>query len=158
MRENLLIFRNIWEEQGYEAMELLVEEQKSPDIYMNELAALEEDFLVTFAMTGFSWCDLLERVRFNTLATMQIHILMGNLPHYDLFLRKEYGIQCFFITDSNALFSDWKTKYPLLPYMDRIPTLYMAEHLTEVEKMANYANLREMLLKIFAFIKKPVVL
>lgn len=158
MRDNLLILQNIWEEQGYEVTELLVEEHISPDIYMNKLVDLKEDFLVTFAMTGFTWYDLMGRVRFNTLAAMQIHILMGNLPHYDSFLRNEYGFQNFFVTDSKDIFLDWKKKYPLLPYMDWIPTLYMAEHLTEAEKRANQISLQEILLRIFAFIKNPAVL
>ena len=158
VRENLLILQSLWEELGYEVTKLLVEEQKSPDIYMNELVRLEEDFLVTFAMAGFSWCDLMERVRFNTLGTMQIHILVGNLPHYDFYLHKEYGIQSFFVTDCDEIFSDWKVRYPLLPFMDKIPTLYMGEHLTEEEKAANRSNLQEMLLRILAFIKTPTVL
>lgn len=158
MLDNLLILQSLWEELGYEVTKMLVEEQKSPDIYMNELVRLEEDFLVTFAMAGFSWPDLMERVRFNTLAAMQIHILIGNLPYYDFYLHKEYGIQSFFVTDCDEIFLEWKKRYPLLPFMDKIPILYVAEHLTEVEKTANRVNLREMLLRIFAFIENPAVL
>ena len=106
--DNLLILQSLWEELGYEATRLVIEEQTSPDIYMNELVRLGEDFLVTFAMAGFSWCGLMEQVRFNTLATMQIHILPGNLPYYDFYLHKEYGIQSLFVTDCGEIFSDWK--------------------------------------------------
>ncbi|MDE5893734.1 MAG: hypothetical protein K2H45_12505 [Acetatifactor sp.] len=158
LRENLLILRRIWEDLEYEVTELVIEEQTSPDIYMNELVRLGEDFLVTFAMAGFAWRGFTEQARFNVLATMQIHILIGNLPHYDFYLQEEYGIQCFFVTDCKEIFEDWKKRYPQLPFMSRIPTLYLAEHLTEIEREANYANLREMLLGILAFIENPMVL
>ena len=158
MKENLLILRSLWEELGYEVTEMVVEEQISPDIYMNELVRLKEDFLITFAMAGFSWRGLMGQVRFNTLATMQIHILIGNMPYYDFYLHKEYGIQSFFATDCDEIFVKWKERYPKLPFMDKFPTLYMAEQLTEVEKRANRISLQEMLLRIFAFIEKPVVL
>ena len=100
----------------------------------------------------------MEQVRYNTLGAMQIHILMGNFPHYDFYLRKEYGIQSFFVTDSEEIFLDWRKKYPQLPFLDKLPMLYMAERLTEVEKATNRVNLREMLMKIFAFIEEPTVL
>lgn len=158
MRDNLLIMQSLWEELGYEVIEMVVEEQTSPDVYMNELVRLEENFLVTIAMAGFSWCGLMGQVRFNTLAAMQIHILMGNLPYYDSYLHKEYGIQSFFVTDCEEIFSNWKVRYPQLPFMDKLPTLYIAEHLTEEERAVNRINLREMFLRIFAFIEKPVVL
>lgn len=158
MRDNLLILQNLWEELGYEVTEMAIEEQVSPDVYMNELVRLGEDFLITFAMAGFSWCGLMEQVRFNTLAAMQIHILPGDLPHYEFYMHKEYGIQSFFVTDCDQIFSGWRERYPQIPFMDKLPTLYMAEHLTEMEKEANRANLREMLLRIFAFIQNPAVL
>lgn len=158
LRENILILRNLWEELGYDVTEMVVEEQTSGDIYMNELVRLGEDFLITFAMAGFSWRGFTEQVRYNVLATMQIHILIGNLPHYDFYLRKEYGIQSFFVTDCEEIFSDWKKRYPQLLFMDKIPTLYMAEHLTEVEKKENRANLQNMLQRVFAFIENPAVL
>ena len=158
LRESILILRNLWEELEYDVAEMVVEEQISADIYMNELVRLGEDFLITFAMAGFAWCGFTEQVRYNVLATMQIHILIGNLPHYDFYLRKEYGIQSFFVTDCEEIFFNWKKRYPQLLFMDKIPTLYMAEHLTEVEKEENRTNLKNMLQRIFAFIENPVVL
>lgn len=158
LRGNLLILRGLWENLEYKVTEMMIEEQVSPDKYVNELVELKEDFLVTFAMAGLAWPDLLGQVRFNALAAMQIHILTGNLPYYDSYLRKEYGIHSFFVTDCEEIFSNWKKKYPQLPFLDKIPTLYMAEHLTEEEKMANCTTLREMLLRILAFIETPSVL
>lgn len=158
LRENLRILRRLWEDLEYEVTELVVEEHTSPDVYMNELVRQEEDFLVTFAMAGFAWRGFTGQSRYNLLTTMQIHILVGNLPHYDSYLHEEYGIQSFFVTDSEEIYSDWKMKYPQLLFMDKIPTLYMAEHLAEAEKRENQANLKKMIERIFAFIENPVAL
>lgn len=92
LRENIEILAGLWETMGYEVIVLRVKEEESQDLYMNELVRLNEDYLVTFAMAGFDWQALMGQVRFNTLPTMQIHILVGDLPHYDFFLKKEYGI------------------------------------------------------------------
>lgn len=158
LNENILILKELWQENGYEVVELVVSENVSPDEYMNKLVSIKEDFLITFAMAGFGWRGWMEQVRFNTLAVMQIHILIGHLPFYDVFLQKEYGIQSFFFTDSGEIFEGWKEKYPQIPYMGCISTLYMAEHLTEEEKSANRANLQNMLSQVFSFIEKPSVL
>lgn len=158
LRENLLILREIWENREYKVVEMVIEEEISHDRYMNELVALKEDFLVTFAMAGFSWRSLTEQARFNALAAMQIHILIGDQPYYDFYLRKEYGIHSFFVTDCEKIFLDWKKKYSQLPFLDMLPTLYLAEYLTEEEKKANYTTLQEMLLRIFSFIENPSVL
>ena len=92
LRENVSILKELWQGLGYEVVELVVSENVSPDEYMNKLVGIKEDFLVTFAMAGFAWKGWMEQVRFNTLAVMQIHILIGHLPFYDYFLQKEYGI------------------------------------------------------------------
>lgn len=158
LQENLLILRGLWEDLEYEVTELVVEEHTSPDVYMNELVRLGEDFLVTFAMAGFAWRGFTEQSRYNLLATMQIHILIGNMPLYDFYLHEEYGIQSFFVTDNEEIYSNWKTNYPQILYMDKIPTLYMAERLAEAEKRENRANLKKMLERIFTFIENPTVL
>lgn len=142
----------------YETVELFVSEEESPDTYMNELVRLKEDFLVTFAMAGFTWRGLMEQVRFNTLMTMQIHILIGELPQYDFFLQKEYGIQSFFFTDNDKIVKNWKSRYPLVPFLKGIPTLYVSKNLTEEEKQRNRENLQNVLQTVMAFIEEPSVL
>lgn len=158
LSQNVSILKELWQEIGYEVVVLAVSENVSPDEYMNKLVSIKEDFLITFAMAGFEWRGWMEQVRFNTLAVMQIHILIGHLPFYDIFLQKEYGIQSFFFTDSRDIFENWKEKYPQIPYMGSIPTLYMAEHLTEEEINVNRTNFRQMLWQVFSFIEKPSVL
>ncbi len=158
LRENVSTLKELWQEIGYGVVELVVSENISPDEYMNKLVGMKEDFLITFAMAGFGWRGCMEQVRFNTLAVMQIHILIGYLPFYDFFLQKEYGIQSFFFTDNVEILEGWKEKYPQIPYMDSIPALYMAEHLTEKEKTANREIFQQMLRKVFSFIEKPSVL
>ena len=86
LSETISIMESVWNDEGYEVSIFFVSENESPDIYMNELVRLKEDFVVTFAMAGFSWRGLMEQVRFNTLPAMQIHILLGSLPQYDFFL------------------------------------------------------------------------
>ncbi|MFG6358651.1 MAG: hypothetical protein K1W26_17800 [Acetatifactor sp.] len=156
--ENIAILIALWQDAGYEVIELAVKEEESPDLYMNELVRLKEDYLVTFAMAGFAWRALMGQVRYNTLPAMQIHILVGDLPHYDFFLRKEYGIQCFFFTDCPHIFREWKNVYPQIPFLSLIPMLYMAEELTEVEKQRNRDNLRGIIQSVMDFIEKPQVL
>lgn len=158
LRENIEILAKLWKTMGYEVIELRVQEEESPDLYMNEMVRLKEDYLVTFAMAGFAWRALMGQVRFNTLPTMQIHILVGDLPHYDFFLKKEYGIQCFFFTDCPNIYTEWRKKYPLLPYLSRIPTLYMTEELTEEEKRLNRENFRKVIQNVMTFIETPTVL
>lgn len=155
LQENISILKGLWEEMGYAVTELMVQAKVSPDIYMNELVRLKESFLVTFAMAGFEWSGLTEQMRFNVLETMQIHILIGNLPYYDFYLQKEYGIHSFIVTDCRDIFANWKTKYPQIPFMDIIPTLYTAKDLTEDEKNANRTNYQAMLRRILAYIENP---
>lgn len=150
--------QEIWKDRGYESTVIPVSQEISPDNYMNMLVRLDADFLVTFGMAGFEWRALMEQVRYNTLFAKQIHILMGNLTHYDYYLRKEYGIQCFFFTDNEGLFEDWKRKYPLLPYFEKIPPLRIAGHLTKEEKLANRENLERVMDKVISFVEKPSVL
>lgn len=158
LSETISIMKEIWLDMGYETMELFVSEEESPDKYMNKLVELKEDFLVTFAMAGFAWRGLMEQVRFNTLMAMQIHILIGELPQYDFFLQKEYGIHSFFFTDNEKIAKDWKERYPLVPFLKGIPTLYVSERLTEEEKRLNRENLKGVLQTVTAFIEKPSVL
>lgn len=158
LQENIMILKEIWENIGYEVRELVVREAESPDVYMNELVRLEEDFLVTFAMAGFAWRGLMEQVRFNTLATMQIHILIGNLPFYDYYLQKEYGIHSFFFTDCNEIYDNWKKRYPHIPFMKNIPTLYLADRLTDAEKKINRETYRSLLKEVMTYIEEPSVL
>lgn len=158
LSETISIMKAIWCDMGYEAMELYVSEEESPDKYMNKLVELKEDFLVTFAMAGFAWRGLMEQVRFNTLMAMQIHILIGELPQYDYFLQKEYGIHSFFFTDNEKIAKNWKGRYPLVPFLKGIPTLYVSERLTEEEKRLNRENLKGVLQTVMAFIEKPSVL
>lgn len=155
LRENISILKGLWKDMGYEVTELMVQAEVSPDIYMNELVRLKEDFLVTFAMAGFEWRGLTEQMRFNALEAMQIHILIGNLPHYDFYLQKEYGIHSFIVTDCKDVFANWKIKYPQIPFMDIMPMLYTAENLTEEEKSTNQSNLQAMLCRILAYIENP---
>lgn len=158
LRENLAILATLWKDMGYEVIELVVKEEESPDLYMNELVRLKEDYLVTFAMAGFAWRALMGQVRYNTLPAMQIHILVGELPHYDFFLKKEYGIHCFFFTDCMNIFAGWKQKYPQLPFLSYMPMLYMAEELTEEEKRLNRDNLQSVIQEVMVFIETPRVL
>ncbi|MDE6128263.1 MAG: hypothetical protein K2G16_03620 [Lachnospiraceae bacterium] len=158
LAETMSIMKEIWRDMGYEVMELFISEEESPDKYMNKLVELKEDFLVTFAMAGFAWRGLMEQVRFNTLMAMQIHILIGELPQYDFFLQKEYGIHSFFFTDNEKIAKDWKERYSLVPFLKGIPTLYVSERLTEEEKRLNRENLKGVLQTVTAFIEKPSVL
>ena len=156
LRETISILKELWENMGYEALIRYLEEDASPDKYMNELVNLKEEFVVTFAMAGFEWRGLMEQVRFNTLAAMQIHILIGELPQYDFFLKKEFGIHSF--TDSEVIAGNWKTKYPLVPFLKKCPPLYISEHLSDEEKQLNRENLKDILKTVMAFIEKPSVL
>lgn len=158
LSETISMMKEIWYEKGYETIEFFVSEEESPDTYMNELVRLKEDFLVTFAMAGFTWRGLMEQVRFNTLMTMQIHILIGDLPQYDFFLQKEFGIHSFFFTDNEKIAKKWKERYPLVPFLKGIPTLYVSECLTEEEKQLNRENLEGVLQTVMTFIEKPSVL
>lgn len=158
LSETISVMEEIWHDMGYEIIEFFVSEEESPDTYMNELVRLKEDFLVTFAMAGFAWRGLMEQVRFNTLMTMQIHILIGELPQYDFFLQKEFGIHSFFFTDNEKIAKKWKERYPLVPFLKGIPTLYVSECLTEEEKQCNRENLKGVLQTVMAFIEKPSVL
>lgn len=156
--ETILLLKELWEDMGYEVITLYVKEDESPDKYMNELVNLKENFLVTFAMAGFEWRGLMEQVRFNTLAAMQIHILIGELPRYDFFLQKEYGIHSFFFTDNKDILGRWKEKYPGVSFMEQISVLNVAESLSEEEKRHNRNHLKEMLQRVMEFIEKPSVL
>ena len=158
LSETISIMKEIWRDMEYETIELFVSEEESPDKYMNELVRLKEDFLVTFAMAGFAWRGLMEQVRFNTLMTMQIHILVGDLSHYDFFLQKEYGIHSFFFTDNEKIVKNWKERYSLVPFLKGIPTLYVSERLTEEEKQLNRKNLKGVVQAVMTFIEKPSVL
>lgn len=158
LSETISIMKEIWLNMGYETIELFVSEEESADKYMNELVQLKEDFLVTFAMAGFAWRGWMEQVRFNTLMTMQIHILIGDLPTYDFFLQKEFGIHSFFFTDNEKIVKNWKERYPLVPFLKGIPKLYVAKRLTEEEKRLNRGNLKSMVQTVMAFIEKPSVL
>lgn len=158
LRENVSILKELWQKDKYEVVELVISENISSDEYMNKLVSLREDFLITFAMAGFGWRGWMEQVRFNTLAVMQIHILIGHLSFYDNFLQMEYGIQHFFFTDNREIFEGWKEKYPQIPYMGSVPTLYVAEHLSEKEINVNRTNFQHMLYQVFSFIEKPSVL
>lgn len=158
LRVNIAVFKELWQVIGYEVVELAVSEEVSQDEYRNQIVNMSEDFLITFAMAGFSWQAWMGQVWFNTLAAMQIHILVGHLSFYDVFLQKEYGIQSFFFTDSREIYENWKEKYPLVPYMGYIPTLYMAEYLTEEEKDENRANFQKIIHQVLSFVEKPSVL
>lgn len=158
LKETISIMKELWSGMGYETTEMFVSETESPDKYMNELVRLNEDFLVTFAMAGFAWRGLMEQVRFNTLAAMQIHILVGELPKYDFFLQKEFGIHSFFFTDNHKIAKNWKEKYQLVPFLKEMPMLYLAERLTEEEKQRNRRILEGVLQETMAFIEKPSVL
>lgn len=158
LRVNISVLKELWQDMGYEAVELVISEDGSSDEYMSQLVSLREDFVITFAMAGFSWQGWMEQVWFNTLAAMQIHILVGHLPFYDDFLQKEYGIQSFFFADSREIFENWKDRYPQIPYMGSIPMLYMAEQLTEEEKNENRRNFQKIIHQVFSFIEKPSVL
>lgn len=158
LKENISILKKLWQEMEYEVIELIIYEDVSPDEYMNKLVAVKADYLITFAMAGFEWRGLMEQVRFNTLAMMQIHILVGDLPYYDYYLHKEYGIQNFFYTDNREIYGRWKEQYPQIPYMGELPMLYVAEHLTEKERAANSANLHKMIQQVREFIEKPKIL
>lgn len=158
LSETISIMESVWNEMEYEVTVFFVSEEESPDTYMNELVRLKEDFLVTFAMAGFSWRGLMEQVRFNTLAAMQIHILLGSLPQYDFFLRKEHGIHSFFFADDAELVKKWKEQYALVPFLKEIPTLYVSESLTEEERRLNRKNLKGIIQATMAFIEKPSVL
>lgn len=149
LRENVSILKELWQEMGYETVELVISGNGSPDEYMNKLVSMKEDFLITFAMAGFEWRGWMEQVRFNTLAVMQIHILIGHLPFYDNYLQKEYGIQSFFFTDNRDIFDNWREKYPQIPYMGSLPRLYMAEQLSEEEMNANRTSFQQMLHQFF---------
>ncbi len=158
LSETISIMESVWNEMGYEGTVFWVSENESPDTYMNELVRLKEDFLVTFAMAGFSWRGLMEQVRFNTLPAMQIHILLGSLPQYDFFLQKEHGIHSFFFADDAELVKRWKKRYALVPFLKKIPTLYASERLTEEERCLNRKNLKDIIQEAMAFIEKPSVL
>ena len=158
LSETISIMESVWNDEGYEVTIFFVSENESPDIYMNELVRLKEDFVVTFAMAGFSWRGLMEQVRFNTLPAMQIHILLGSLPQYDFFLQKEHGIHSFFFADDAELVKKWKKRYALVPFLKEIPTLYVSECLTEEEKCLNRKNLQGIIQATMAFIEKPSVL
>lgn len=158
LKETISIMKELWSGMGYEAAEMFVSETVSPDYYMNELVRLKEDFLVTFAMAGFSWRGLMEQVRFNTLDAKQIHILIGELPQYDFFLQKEFGIHSFFFADNQKIVKNWKHKYQLVPFLKEMPALYLAERLTEEEKRLNRGNLEGVLQEVMEFIEKPSVL
>lgn len=158
LEETIHILKELWEEMGYEALIRYLEEDASPDKYMNELYHLKEEFVVTFAMAGFEWRGLMEQVRFNTLAAMQVHILIGELPQYDYFLQKEFGIHSFFFSDSENIVRNWKTKYPLVPFLKKYPSLCVSEHLSSEEKRVNRERLKDILQTVMKFIEKPSVL
>ena len=155
IEELLRTLEHIWVNKGYECILLMTKDDRG---FMPEVDRLNADILMTIAMAGFEHRNMGEGVCYNNLRAKQIHILIGNIPKYDVYLRKELGIHLFLFTDNEQIYTGWKQKYPLISFLEKIPMLYIGEHLTSVEKDRNEKNLEKMICRVFSFIKEPSVL
>lgn len=151
----LTVLGRIWEKRGYECILLMTRDDRD---FMAEVEQMNADILMTIAMAGFEHKNMTEGVCYNTLRAKQIHILIGNIPKYDVYLRKELGIHLFLFTDNDQVYAGWREKYPALPFLEKIPTLYIGKKLNGTEKSRNEKNLENVIGRVFSFIKEPSVL
>lgn len=158
LKEVVSITEQIWKDKEYEITKTCVSSEKKPHEYLDELRASGAAFVITYGMAGFQWSTLQEKVGYNIVKAKQIHILPGCLPIYDEYLRKEYAINLFFYADNEEIIRQRKGTYAEIPYLKKMPILYMANKLTVKEKIRNVANLNRIFDEVLDFIEKPSIL
>lgn len=133
----LSLTEQIWSEKGCNVIRMSVSQEKKGHEYLAELKEQDADYLISFAMAGFSWKTLASQVSYNLLYAKQIHILIGDYDGYEEFLKKEYAISLFFFTDHKKWIADWEEKYPGIPFLKKIPSLYIGKNLSLMEKQTD---------------------
>lgn len=148
LQDLLEIIEQILKGEGHEVIRILVSRQKKGHEYLEELKKLDADYLISIAMAGFSWTTLASQVAYNLLYAKQIHILVGDYENYEEFLKKEYAMNLFFFTDHPKWFQNWEEKYPGIPYLEKIPTLYIGKNLSVAEKQADNKIMKQVINKV----------
>lgn len=134
LQDLLSVTEQLWQAKGYDILRLPVSSQRRNYEYVEELQRMDAEYLLSFAMAGFGWKTLTSQVSYNLLYAKQMHILIGDYGDYEKFLQKEYAINLFFFADNKKWTENWEERYPGIPFMERIPQLYIGKNLSALEK------------------------
>ena len=153
LEDFLAVLEQILKEKGHVAGRILVTPQKKGYQYLEELKKLDADYLISIAMAGFTWTTLTSQPAYNLLYAKQIHILLGDYNNYDEFLQQEYAMNLFFFADHPKWLRNWEEKYPGIPYLEQIPTLYIGKALSRQERQTDYKIMEQVIEKVINMVE-----
>lgn len=144
----------IFKEKQYIVDRICISDNKAGHIYFGQLKNENPDYIVSFAMAGFQWKTLASQVSYNLLYAKQIHILIGDYDVYETFLQKEYAINLFFFADNDKWTKEWEQRYVGIPYMRKVPTIFIGKNLSCEEKRSNQRNLHQIIDQVISIVEK----
>lgn len=142
LADAITVTEQILKEKNHTVLRMPISQEKRGYEYFEELKKYDADYLISFAMAGFGWKTLSSQVSYNLLYAKQVHILIGDYAGYEEFLQKEYAINLFFFADNNKWTRDWENRYPGIPYMEKIPPVYIGKNLSVMERQADRKIIR----------------
>ena len=143
----------IFEEKQYIVNKICILSKKPGHSYFEQLKKEKPDYIVSFAMAGFQWRTLASQVSYNLLYAKQIHILIGDYDVYETFLQKEYAINLFFFADNEKWTKEWEQRYVGIPYMRKVPTIFIGKNLSYEEKRSNQRNLHQIIDQVIRIVE-----